>query len=178
MPTEISKTIVVEAIKEVSKKMKRVNGILKEYNVFLSNKNLSEIIGKISETTFAEVLTKHLGYEVKYAKADAEPDLFFTKTKEKFEIKMSSTSSGWQGGEFSTRPTEYFLITWGGDFDEFFVAKAHLTDKEWYSHIANRRYGTSYPAKDLFNKKEKIIYLGKLEQTKRGAIRIVREKID
>lgn len=177
MAIRIPKPVVIGIIKEIARKMQKFDADMKEAHVHLSNKNISEIIGKMAETTFAEILTEKLGYEVKYAKSDAEPDLFFTKTKEKFEIKMTSTDSGWQGGEFSTRPSEYFMISWGGNFDEFFVARAHISDKEWHSHIAKRRYGTSYSARDLYSKKDIIVYLGRFIKTKRGAIKVEREKI-
>jgi hypothetical protein len=177
MPTEIDKSTVIEIIRAISKKMKAVSRILKDSNAVLGKKNVSEIVGKIAEGTFAEILTKKLGYPVRAAQNDKEPDLFLTKTGEKMEIKMTSTDNSWQGGEFSTRPYEYFLISWGGDFDEFFVARATLSDKEWHSNIANRRYGTTYPVKDLYNKADKIVYLGSFKITDRGAVKLIREKI-
>ena len=158
--------------------MQNVDKVLKESNATLGKKNISEIIGKIAEGTFADILTEKLGYLVKSAQNDKESDLFLTKTGEKLEIKMTSTDNSWQGGEFSTRPYDYFLISWGGNFNEFFVARTTLSDKEWHSNIANRRYGTTYPAKDLYNKKDKIIYIGHLELTSRGSVKIKREKIN
>src|SRR5688572_27533386 len=107
-------------ITEVSRRMGAISRILKEYGVFFSNKNLSEMVGKVMEKTSSEFLTKKLGYEVKNALKDKEPDLMLTKTNFPIEIKITSTLNAWTGGEFSKRPWHYFLVSWGGEFNEFF----------------------------------------------------------
>ena len=176
--TDIPKAVIVEIIKDVSSKMKHANrDVFKKYDIQLSSKNLSEIVGKLTEASSAQILTKYLGYQVINAKSDKDPDLIFTKTDERFEIKLTSTLNSWQGGEFSTRPYDYILISWGGDFDEFFVARAILTTSAWRSNIKKRRYGTTYYAKDLLKNKTKQIYIGKLIKTPRGAIKLQREKL-
>lgn len=168
---------VNDIVKEVAAKMQKVDEIFIPYNIHLSNKNLSEIIGKIMERTASDILTKKLGYEVKNAKSDAEPDITYTKTGDKLEIKITSTDNAWTGGEFSKRPFEYLLVSWGGRFDEFFVAFTHLEKGDWHSNMDSNYYGPSYKAKDLYDKKDKIIFFGRLEKTERGAIKIKREKI-
>lgn len=176
--TQISKAIVVAIIKEISKKMQIANEkVFIPNEIELSLKNLSELLGKVAETTFAKMLTEELGYGVVNAKTDKDPDLTFTKTGEKFEIKVSSSDNSWQGGEFSTRPYDYFLISWGGNFDEFFVARAILGVDAWRSNIKNRRYGTTYYAKDLAKNETKEVFLGKLITTPRGAIKVEKEKL-
>jgi len=170
---------VLEIVKEVSEKMQKVDEILiKPYDIHFSNKNLSEIIGKIMEKTAADILTKKLGSEVKNAKSDSDADLTFFDGGWKIEIKITSTDNAWTGGEFSKRPFEYLLVSWGGEFDEFFVAFTHLKKKDWHSNMSSNYYGPSYSAKDLLKKKDKIIFIGKLETTERGGIKIKREKIN
>jgi hypothetical protein len=176
--THIPKTVIMEIVREISKKMQIANNkVFRPYKIQLSAKNLSEILGKITESTSAEILTKRLGFEVVNAKKDADADLVFTKTGEKFEIKMTSTNNSWQGGEFSTRPYDYFLISWGGDFNEFFVARALLSTGAWRSNMKKRRYGITYYARDLYKNKTKEIFLGELITTPRGAIKIKRQKL-
>jgi hypothetical protein len=169
---------MLEIIGDVSHKMRIANNeVFKPNRIELSTKNLSEILGKITESSSAEILSKRLRLTVNNARSDAAADLTFEETGEKFEIKVSSTDSGWQGGEFSDRPYDYIFISWGGDFDEFFVARALLTKKSWHSNIKKRRYGTTYYAKDLYKNRTREIFLGKLYITPRGAIRVRREKI-
>lgn len=176
--TQIRKKVVIAIIKEISRKMKIANNkVFKPYEIELSSKNLSELVGKVAESTFAKMLTKELGYDVINAKSDRDPDLRFTKTGESFEIKVSSSDNSWQGGEFSTRPYDYFFISWGGDFDEFFVARAILGTNAWRSNIKKRRYGTTYYAKDLLGNKTKQVYIGEIYKTPRGAIKVRKVKL-
>jgi len=175
----LDKSTVIEIIKEVSYKIRKANDeVFKPYGIRLSNKNLSEIIGKITEKTAADILSKKVGYEVINAQKDSDPDLFFAKTGKSIEIKITSTNDAWTGGEFSKRPFDYLLISWGGNnFDEFFVAFVHLEKKDWKSNISKNFYGPSYRAKFLYEKADKIIFLGKLEKSLRGAVKIKRENI-
>ena len=148
-----------------------------KYGVNLSNKLISELVGKIFEIQCERVLTKHLGYEIRKETSDKEPDLLFTKINMPLEVKLTSTTTAWTGGEFSKRPFDYLLVSWGGDFDEFFMALVHLKKKDWKSNFKSNFYGPSYSAKKLFGRKDKTILLGSFEKTKRGAIKAVREKI-
>lgn len=122
-------------------------------------------------------MTKRLGYEVRKEKSDKEPDLFFTKISRPLEVKLTSTTSAWTGGEFSKRPFDYLLVSWGGNFDEFFIALVHLKKTDWKSNFASNFYGPSYSAAKLFGRKDKQILMGGFEKTPRGAIKIVREKV-
>ena len=148
-----------------------------EYDLSFSNKNLSEIIGKIMEKTSADIFTKRLGYDVKRALADREPDLLFTKINKPMEIKITSTENAWTGGEFSQRAPDYLLVSWGGNFDEFFCCLVLLDKTDWESNISKKFYGPSLKAKTVYNKKNKIIFFGTFEVTPRGTIKIKREKI-
>jgi len=174
----LDRTTVLEIVRETSIKMREANNkVFKPYGIHLSNKNLSEIIGKILEKTAADILTKKLGYDVRNAQSDSEPDLNFTKIGEAIEIKVTSTDSAWTGGEFSKRPLEYLLVSWGGDFNEFFVAFTHLEKEDWHSNISKNFYGPSYRAKDLYNRKNKIIFLGSLEASLKGSVKLKRENV-
>jgi len=177
-PFGLDKNIIIEIMKDVSKKIKKAdNEVFKPCGIHLSNKNMSEIIGKIMEKSASDILSKKLGYEVKNAQGDFEPDLYFTKIKKAIEIKITSTDNAWTGGEFSKRPFEYLLVSWSKNFDEFFVAFTHLDKKDWHSNMSKNFYGPSYPAKDLQKKRSKIVFLGQLEKTPLGAIKIKRELI-
>ena len=148
-----------------------------KYGVNLSNKLISELVGKIFEVQCEKVLTKRLGYEVRKETSDKEPDLFFTKIKKPLEVKLTSTTSAWTGGEFSKRPFDYLLVSWGGNFDEFFMVLVHLEKKDWKSNFASNFYGPSYSSEKLNRRKNKLVLLGSFEKTPRGAVKVVREKI-
>lgn len=149
-----------------------------KYGVNLSNKLISELVGKIFEVQCEKILTKHLGYEVRKEQSDKEADLTFTGINKLLEVKLTSTVTAWTGGEFSKRPYDYMLVSWGGNFDEFFIALVHLTKKDWQSNFSKNFYGPSYSAKKLYARKEKRILLGSLEKNSRGTIKIVREAIN
>lgn len=148
-----------------------------KYGVNLSNKLISELVGKIFEVQCEKVLTRRLGYEVRKEKSDKEPDLFFTKIEMPLEVKLTSTVNAWTGGEFSKRPFDYLLVSWGGDFDEFFITIIHLKKTDWKSNFKSNFYGPSYSAEKLHSRKDKIVLLGSFVKTPRGAIKVVREKI-
>jgi len=165
---------LLKIIKEVSRRMLEVKKhLIDPYDVCFSNKNLSEIIGKIMEKVSADIFTKKLGYEVKNAKADREADLIFTKIKLPMEIKITSTTNAWTGGEFSKRPFYYFLVSWGGNFNEFFVCCVKLKKEDWKSNMSKNFYGPSFSMKKLNSIKDRIILIGKID--KNG--RMIREKV-
>ncbi len=175
---DITKEMIMEILNGVSFRMQKFKKELMDgYDIHFSNKNLSEIVGKIMEKVSADIFTKRLGYEVKRALADRDPDLVFTKLNKPMEIKVTSTDNAWTGGEFSQRPFDYLLVSWGGNFDEFFCCLTHLDKSEWKSNISKKFYGPSLNAKIVYNKKDKTIFFGSFEVTKRGAIKIKREKI-
>lgn len=157
---------VLAIVKEVSRRMKAVKkNLIEPYDIFFSNKNLSEIIGKIMEKVSANHYTKKLGYKVDNAKSDKEPDLFFTKTKLPIEIKITSTRNAWTGGEFSKRPFHYFMVSWGGDdFDEFFVCVVKLEKTDWKSNMSKNYYGPSLSLKKLNELEDKIVLVGKINE--------------
>ena len=155
--------------------MKKIKEILfDEYDIKFSNKNLSEIIGKIFEKETAEYLDKNTEFKVINAESDKDPDLCFYKNGEiikNIEIKVTSTKSSWTGGEFSKRPFDYLLISWGGDYNEYFIVYTHIEKEEWDSNIAKGYYGPSFKVKKLNEKDDKIILLGSINHKGTGIIR-------
>ncbi|MEW6294811.1 MAG: hypothetical protein AB1467_00765 [Candidatus Diapherotrites archaeon] len=174
----LTKDVVFKVIQETSQAMKKFRQeYLDKYGVNVSNKLLSELLSKIMEAKAEDIFTKAVGYEIKKETKDSEPDLFFTKIKTPLEIKTTSTLTAWTGGEFSKRPFDYLLVSWGGNFDEFFVALVKLKKADWKSNFSKNFYGPSYSAQKLFKRKDKEVFLGSFEKTSRGAIKIVREKV-
>ncbi len=171
----LTKEIVLEALKVVVSRMKSFS---QDYgDLGLSKKNISELIGKIMEKACADNFSRKLSYEVKRAMADRDPDLIFTKINIPMEIKMTSTDNSWTGGEFSKRPFDYLMVSWGGNFDEFFCCLVHLEKKDWKSNFQNNFYGPSLSAKTIYDKKDKIVFFGEFITTDRGTIKLKREKV-
>lgn len=165
---------LLKILKEVSERMKAVDKeLIKKYDIEFSNKNLSEIIGKIMEKVSADIYTKELNYKVKNAKSDKEPDLDFTKLRLPMEIKVTSTKNSWTGGEFSKRPFHYFLVSWGEEFDKFFVCVVKLEKSDWKSNISKNYYGPSLSLKKLREIEDKLILVGEIDE--KG--RMKREKV-
>ena len=160
-------------MREVKRRMGAITHITKEYGISFSNKNLSEIVGKVMEKVASEYFTKKLRYEVVNALRDKDPDLFFTKILLPLEIKITSTTNAWTGGEFSKRPFHYFLVSWGGEFDEFFVCAVKLDKEDWKSNMSKNYYGPSLSIKKLQEKQDKLVLIGKIDS--KG--RMVREKV-
>lgn len=171
----LTQNMLLESLKIVVLRMKRFD---REYgDLGLSRKNISELIGKIMEKACADAFSKKLGYEVKRALADRDPDLIFTKINAPMEIKMTSTDNSWTGGEFSKRPFDYLMVSWGGNFDEFFCCLVHLEKEDWKSNIQNNFYGPSLSAKTIYDKKDKFVFFGEFITTDRGTIKLKREKV-
>ena len=171
----LTKEMVAEVIKKVALRMQKFN---KEYgDLGLSRKNISELVGKIMEKVCADTFSEKLGYEVKRALADRDPDLTFTKINVPMEIKMTSTDNSWTGGEFSKRPFDYLMVSWGGNLDEFFCCLVHLEKKDLKSNFQNNFYGPSLSAKTIYDKKDKVIFFGEFVTTNRGAIKLKRERV-
>ena len=164
----LTNEIIHKVLKEVSFKMQRLKEFLDEYEISFSNKNLSEIIGKLMEKVCSDVFTRELGYPIKRTLADKDPDLLFTKINTPMEIKMTSTLRTWTGGEFSKRPFEYLLVSWGGNFDEFFCCLVHLEKEDWVSNFKKSYYGPTLKAKTIYDKGEKTLFCGDFEITRRG----------
>jgi len=174
----IIRSNIIEITKIVSEKLHKIEGsLLDEYDINFSNKNLSEIIGKIFEKETADFLSRKTEYQVINAKSDQDADLCFLKNGnvvKNVEIKVTSTINAWTGGEFSKRPFDYLLISWGENYDDFFIAYTHLEKDEWDSNIDKGYYGPSFTVKKLNEKSDKIILLGNINQQ---GTRVIRENI-
>ncbi len=175
-PFGLTKELIIEIMTEVAIKIGYLKmQLIDEYEITLSNKNLSEIVSKIIEKSASVILSKRLFYEVKCAKSDQESDLFFTKINLPLEIKATSTTTAWTGGEFSKRPFDHLLVSWDPEtFEHFFVCLVHLKKEDWQSNISKNYYGPSYNKKKLFGRKDKMIFMGNLIK-KGNKIKMIRE---
>lgn len=172
----ITKEIMLEIIHDSFKDMKFLHEWYTVRDISISNKSKSELLSKVVEVHASKILTKKLGYTVRKEKADREPDLFFEKINTPLEVKVTSTDNTWLGGEFSRRAPDYLLVSWGGNFEEVFVALTRIEKTDWPSRMEKRFYGPPFSAKRLFEKQDKIIFLGKLEKTNKS-VKIIRERI-
>ncbi|MEM3086105.1 MAG: hypothetical protein QXT68_03070 [Halobacteria archaeon] len=151
---------------------------VEKYKINISNKLTSELVGKIFETRCESIFSKSLGYAVRREASDKDPDLYFTRINRPLEVKLTSTLTAWTGGEFSKRPFDYLLVSWGGSFDEYFVALVRLVKKDWKSNYQKKFYGPSYSAKKLYERKDKKVFMGDFKVNEsRGSVKIVRERI-
>ncbi len=178
----LSEKIVLKILENVHQVMTELSeNFLKPYKLSFSNKNLSEIISKVIESKAAQILTQELGYDVISASSDSDPDLLFTAINAPLEVKVTSTDTGWTGGEFSKRPFNYLLVSWipNNEFSDFFVVYTHLTEEDWESRMKKgaRFYGPLFSAKKLLDKDEYVIFIGSLETKKRGAVKIQHHNI-
>lgn len=183
-PFGITKEMVLEILRETSRIMSNFKrGYLDKYDAKIGNKLKSELVGKIIEITAMRVFSKHLG-QVDRALTDTQPDLRFTKIPDSrwggrpLEVKVTSTLNTWQGGAFSKRPSDYLLISWGGNFDEFFAAIAHIDESEWdlTSFKKGKRYGPLFKVKQLYEKEDKEVFVGSFNVTPRS-VKLIRENV-
>jgi hypothetical protein len=140
-----------------------------KHNVFLSNKQTSEIFSRLLESKGAEVFQRYYEGEVVNASTDDQPDLKFDEKP--LEIKVTNGDQ-WTGGEFSKRPSDYLLVSRNEDFTKFFVCLVNIQKEEWISGNEGY-YGTFYRKKQLMEKQEKHVYRGGIEYnlTKNNKIR-------
>jgi len=173
----ITREMILEIVKATSIAMKRLKRYqIDEYSITMSNKNLSELLSKTFEGAAAKIFSKRLGYKIEKEKVDRDPDLTFTKINRPLEVKVTSTDYAWTGGEFSQRAPDYLLVSWGGDFDEFYITLVRIDHDDWQSRMAQRFYGPSFTIRKLFEK-DRIEFMGKLEMGIKGRIEMRREKI-
>jgi hypothetical protein len=182
-PFKITDKMVLEALKESSKAMKFfIDDFKKKYDVKLSNKILSETFSNLLEQISAKIFSKSLGYEVKKAKTDNDPDLTFTKINMPMEIKVTS-GQVWRGGEFSKRASYHLMVSRNDDFDEFFVALVNMNQSNglWISAMQQGKnyYAPSFKKDQIFELKDKIqIFFGDVIKDPKGTIKLVRKPIN
>lgn len=177
---QLSRVPVIEVLRLTCATMQEFNRVfMKPYEVRLSNKNVSEILGKVLESHAASVFTQLVGYEVRKERSDRDPDLFFTGIGLPLEVKVTSTATGWTGGEFSKRPFDYLLISWDPNslYDRYFAALVHLEKEDWVSRMANDYYGPSFSAKRLSEKRERREFVGRIGQGKHHGIHLLWEDV-
>jgi len=172
----ITKRMIRDIMNLSSAYAKHIKKDFDEHEISISNKSLSELLSKIIEVYSSKIFTEKLGYRVEKEKSDREPDLVFTRMNRPLEVKVTSTNSGWTGGEFSRRAPDYLLVSWGENFDEFFVALVHIEKSDWESRIEKRFYGPFFSIKRLYDIKQKTIFVGNLER-KGERTKLLRERI-
>ncbi len=176
----LTRTTVLEVLRLTCATMQEFNrNFIRPYDVRLSNKNRSELLGKVLETHAATVFSRSTGYEVRKENSDREPDLFFTEIGQPLEVKVTSTTSAWTGGEFSKRPFDYLLVSWdpGSLYDSYFASLVHLDKQDWESRMAKDYYGPSFPAKRLAAKRDRVDFVGSIGQGKQGGVRLFWENV-
>ena len=176
----LTRPLIVEVLRLTCANMQEFNRrFVRPYEVRLGNKNMSEILGKVLETNAAIVFSRGVGYEVRKESSDQDPDLLFTRLNRPLEVKVTSTSTGWTGGEFSKRPFDYLLISWDKKslYDSYFAALVHLEKPDWESRMAKDYYGPSFTVRRLAEKKNRIDFVGSIGKGTRGGIRLFWENV-
>ncbi len=182
-PFKITDKMVLDILKESSKAMKFfIDDFKKKYDVKLSGKILSETFSNLLEQISAKIFTEYLGYEVKKAKSDNDPDLTFTKINMSIEIKVTS-GQVWRGGEFSKRASYHLMVSRNDDFDEFFVALVNMDQGNglWISVMQQGKnyYAPSFKKDQIFELKDKIqIFFGDVIKNPKGTIKLIRKPIN
>lgn len=177
---KLSRKPIIEVLRLTCATMQEFNRLfIRPYEVRLSNKNMSEILGKVLETHASTVFTQLAGHEVRKETSDRDPDLFFTDIDRPLEVKVTSTATGWTGGEFSKRPFDYLLVSWDpvSLYDRYFASLAHLEKQDWESRMANDYYGPSFSARRLSEKTDRIDFVGSIVRGKQGGVRLAWEDV-
>jgi len=172
----ITESNMRQIARNVSRKMQNYKSLIDKDELALSNKNLSETVGKQFEREVAVFLNDNTKYQVINARSDKDPDIQFLENgevKKYLEIKVTSTERGWTGGEFSKRPYDYLLISWGSDFNSYFIAYCHVEKKDWKSNIDKNYYGPSLTLSSLKGKNLEIL----LGSTTNNGNKLIRENI-
>ncbi len=160
-PFGITREMILEILREGAEAMQFFTKSFKEkYDVKLSGKIQSETFSNLLEQISAKVFTKHLGYEVKNAKSDNDPDLLFTKINMPMEIKVTS-GQVWRGGEFSKRASWHLMVSRNDDFDEFFVCLIDMNREKnlWISSMQKGKdyYAPSFKKDQIYELKNDIV---------------------
>ncbi|MFH1583998.1 MAG: hypothetical protein ABIA56_02625 [Actinomycetota bacterium] len=193
--------MILEVLREGGEAMQFFTKSFKDkYDVKLSGKIQSETFSNLLEQISARVFSKHLGYEIKKANSDNNPDLFFTKINMPMEIKVTS-GQVWRGGEFSKRASWHLMVSRSDEFDEFFVCLVEMKGENdlWISAMQRGKdyYAPSFKKDQIYELKnnqtmlikessapygEKInqpkiyIFVGDVVKPK-NAVKLVREKV-
>jgi len=181
-PFGITRSMVLEVLTESSKAMKWfIKKFKKKYDINLSGKLLSEIFSNLLEQKASRVFSKKLGYEIRKANSDNDPDLFFSKINMPMEIKVAG-GPVWRGGEFSKRASWHLMVSRNSTFDEFFVCLVNMNSKGslWISSMQQGKdyYAPSFKKDKIFELQHQIpIFVGRIVKSDRGAVRLILEKV-
>ena len=155
--------ITKEVIKRLSTDTKELFDFYDKKRLFKTKKQKSEDISGLLETAMADIIEGAVA-----PKIDSEPDIRLNG--EPVEIKTSGNwnAGTWQSGGFSKRDGHFIFVLWELDENNkpsFFVAGKNLLESDWVPSKSKNYYGTSYGKKNLYEKKDDVIfYHGYLEQ--------------
>jgi hypothetical protein len=165
----INKQIINQSLNTAYKVLE----LIKTY-VNLSEKVRSEIISGIMEKELSRLLTEKLGFPVKSATSDMEPDLLFTgfKTENTVEIKVAYMPDGrgtWRGGSFSKRDAPHLLIARNSDLSKVYITILHMSPEDWKSPAnagseEQTYYAHTISKKELLLRDDKVEFYGSVER--------------
>ena len=150
-------------IEKLTTDTKELFDIYEERRLFKTTKQKSEDISGLLENAMEDLIEGAVA-----PKIDSEPDIRLNG--EPVEIKTSGNwnAGTWQSGGFSKRDGHFIFVLWELDENNkpsFFVAGKNLLESDWVPSKSKNYYGTSYGKKNLYEKKDDVIfYHGYLEQ--------------
>jgi hypothetical protein len=150
-------------IEKLTTDTKELFDIYDERRLFKTTKQKSEDISGLLENAMEDLIKGAVA-----PKIDCEPDI--RMNGEPVEIKTSGSwkCGQWLSGGFSKREGHFLFVLWELDKDNkpsFFMAGKDLIRSDWKKSTSKNYYGTSYGKKNLYEKKDDVIfYHGYLEQ--------------
>lgn len=119
----------------------------------------SEIISSLFEME-AERYYKSIGYRVRSALTDKDPDLLFEDMNRTVEVKVTKEkpSIKWMGNNVSKRSSDFVLVVWNeyDDYLQFTVSKTYLTPDDWEK--SKKNFNASFLSlKNIKNKEDLIV---------------------
>jgi len=127
----------------------------------LSTKLKSELISNALEAAMSKVIPNCEAPTV-----DSKSDVYINGVA--LEIKTTSTSYTWQGGEFSKRPADYLLVGYTddgvGNNIKLFVLHTKLKESDWISSKSDNYYATSIQLKYILKNNKYTVLTGNIQQ--------------
>lgn len=135
---------------------------------------LSQDASGVFENQLAKILNElYPEYNIIPALNDnSKPDLNIIKsfgdTAIPVEIKFSSDTKAWQGGQFSKREGWHILVSWANNFESFFATLAFLRQDHWLHSGNENFYGTKLPLSTILElaQDDKLLLVGSIVNDK------------
>jgi len=133
--------LILPTLKEVTTGMNRIMKVHGEEGNPMTKKQLSECISGVIESKMVTVASR-LGINITAPKVDSEPDLIVDSVP--LEIKTTSGKS-WRGGEYSKRSSDYLMVVYDINDNEFswFALHKYLNEEDWISSTSGNYYATT-----------------------------------